>query len=96
MTAYLIARVATANPELLKDYMTATPPIIARHGGRILARGGKTMTLEGPHESRRLVIIEFPSLGDAENFYHSGEYQEVRKLREGIAIVEFVAIEGSD
>ena len=94
MTAYVIARVEVDDPTLLKDYMAATPPIIAKYRGRFIARGGPTVTFEGPAESRRIVLIEFPDLSDAEAFYYSPEYSEARKLREGIAIAEFIAVEG--
>gem|GEM_PF-5329095 len=40
MAAYLIARVEVLNPHLLRKYMAATPPIIAKYNGRFLARGG--------------------------------------------------------
>ncbi|MHC4540451.1 MAG: DUF1330 domain-containing protein [Planctomycetota bacterium] len=52
------------------------------------------MTLEGPPESRRIVIIEFPELSDAEAFYNSPEYSEARKLREGVAVADFIAVDG--
>ena len=94
MTAYIIARVEVDDPTLLKGYMSATPPIIAKYGGRFIARGGTTITLEGPMESRRIVLIEFPELADAEAFFNSPEYSAARKLREGIAIAEFIAVEG--
>jgi len=38
--------------------------------------------------------MEFPSLADAKAFHDSPEYSEVRKLREGIAVAEFIAVEG--
>lgn len=74
--------------------MTATPPIIAKYRVKFIARGGQTVTFEGPAESRRIVLIEFPDLADAQAFYNSPEYSQARKLREGIAIAEFIAVEG--
>lgn len=94
MPAYIVIRINVDEPELLKDYQAATPPIIEKYGGRFVARGGPVVTLEGPVESRRIVIIEFPELSDAETFYHSPEYTQARKLREGIAVAEFIAIDG--
>ena len=88
MSAYIIARVAVDNPELLKDYQAVTPRIIEKYRGKFVARGGSTVTLEGPCESRRIVIIEFPELSDAEAFYNSPEYSQARKLREGVAVAE--------
>ncbi|OGG96044.1 MAG: hypothetical protein A2527_12020 [Candidatus Lambdaproteobacteria bacterium RIFOXYD2_FULL_50_16] len=94
MAAYLLARVQTEDPALLKAYMTAAPPIVAKYASRFLARGGQTVTLEGPTEFRRLVIIEFPSLEQAQAYFFSPEYQAVKKLRHGVAVAEFVVVEG--
>jgi uncharacterized protein (DUF1330 family) len=94
MPAYVIARLNTDNPALLKDYQAATPRVIEKFRGKFMARGGSTITLEGPAESRRIVIIEFPDLAAANTFYHSPEYAEARKLREGIAVVDIIAVDG--
>ncbi len=94
MAAYMIARVDVEDIGLLKDYLAATPPVIEQYHGKFIARGGTTLTFEGPEETRRIVLIEFPSLSDAKAFYHSPEYTEVRKLREGVAVGEFIAVDG--
>jgi uncharacterized protein (DUF1330 family) len=41
-----------------------------------------------------VVIIEFPSMGDAKAFYQSEEYTEARALRAGAAEASMVAVEG--
>lgn len=94
MPAYIVVRIDVDDPLLLKDYQAATPAIVEKFHGRFIARGGSVVTLEGPVESRRIVIIEFPELSDAEAFYHSPEYTRARKLREGIAVAEFIAVDG--
>ncbi len=94
MAAYIVARVSVADPSLLKDYLNATPQIVEKYGGKFIARGGPTITLEGPEETRRVVIIEFPSLADAETFYRSREYSQAKKLRADVAVAEFIAIDG--
>jgi uncharacterized protein (DUF1330 family) len=94
MAAYIIIRIDVDDPGLLKAYQTAAPPIIEKYGGKFIVRGGSVTTLEGPDESRRIVIIEFPELSDAEAFYHSPEYTQARKLREGSAVAEFIAVNG--
>jgi uncharacterized protein (DUF1330 family) len=94
MPAYIIARVQVTNWELYREYTRATPAAIEKFGGRFVVRGGETITLEGPQETGRLVIIEFPSLDNAKAFYHSEEYSRAKKLREGAATGQFLAIEG--
>jgi uncharacterized protein (DUF1330 family) len=94
MPAYIIGRIHVRDKEQYAKYIQATPAIIAKFGGHFVARGGETASLEGPEETGRVVIIEFPTLDDAKAFFHSEEYAEAKKLREGAAVAQFVAIDG--
>jgi len=94
MPAYLVARVDVTDWSRYREYTKATPAAIERFGGRFIVRGGEMVTLEGPQETSRVVIIEFPSLDQAKAFYHSEEYSQVKRLREGAATGQFVAIDG--
>ncbi len=94
MAAYIIVRVHIANPEAYQEYMKHTPRIIADHGGKMIARGGTVETLEGPEETKRLVIIEFPSMDVAKTFYHSEDYQKCKTLRQGAGEAQFFVVDG--
>ena len=94
MPAYIIARVKVTDPLRYAKYTQVTPAAIAQYGGRFIARGGQTISLEGPAESSRIVIIEFPSLERAQAFYRSPEYSQAKALRTGAAEAQFIAIEG--
>ena len=94
MPAYIIARVEITDWDKYGQYIKVTPGTIEQYGGRIIARGGQTLTLEGPEETRRLVLLEFPSMARAKEWYHSKEYQKAKKLRSGAATGSFVAIDG--
>ena len=94
MPAYIIARVEVTDWTRYREYTKATPAAIAPYGGKFVVRGPDIITLEGEPETRRLVVIEFPSLEQAKAFYHSPEYSEVKKLRAGAAIGQFIAVEG--
>lgn len=96
MTAYVVARVRVTDPEQYKRYIARTPDCVASFGGRFIARGGEPVTLEGPEFKDRMVIIEFPSMEQAEAFYHSPEYTEIKALREHAAVGEFIALDGVD
>ena len=96
MTAYLLGRVEITDQDRYKEYMKKTPEAIEKYGGKFIVRGGDVVTLEGPEETRRLVLIEFPSLEKAKEFYYSPEYQEAKKLRAGAASGQFLAIDGVD
>ena len=55
----------------------AGPALIAADA-KILSRDGKIINLEGK-KMNRLIVIEFPSMENAELFYHSDEYKKVLK-----------------
>lgn len=94
MAAYIIGRVQVTDWDRYKQYMKATPAVIAKFGGRFVARGGESVTLEGPEETNRVVILEFPDFTAAKAFFQSEEYREAKKLREGAAVAQFYAIDG--
>ena len=96
MAAYMIARVNVNDWDKYNQYIKVTPGIIAKYGGRFIVRGGETVTLEGPEEKWRIVVVEFPDLEKAKEFYYSPEYTDAKKIREGAALAQFVAIEGID
>lgn len=94
MAAYIVVRVDVRDWEAYREYMRHTPRVIRKFGGRFIARGGETVTLEGPEETLRVVLIEFPSLDQAKAFYNSPEYARTKRLREGGGEAQFVALEG--
>ena len=94
MPAYVIVRVEVTDQDKYNEYLKAGPGTLARYGGKFIARNGEKATLEGPDETRRLIILEFPSLAKAEEWYNSKEYQDAKKLRAGASIGSMVAIEG--
>jgi uncharacterized protein (DUF1330 family) len=94
MPAYIIARVQVTDWERYREYTKLTPGAIAQFGGRFIVRGGQTVTLEGPPETGRVVVIEFPAFEQAKAFYDSAEYGRARKLREGAAIGQFILVDG--
>jgi uncharacterized protein (DUF1330 family) len=90
--AYWIARVDITNAEGYGPYAAAAGPAVAKFGGRYLARGGKSESLEGEARQRN-VIVEFPSYEDAVAAWNSPEYQAAKKFRDGNCNAEFVVVE---
>ena len=94
MSAYIIARVEIKDRDQFRDYIPVTPSIIEKYRGSVIALSEEPHTLEGPDETRRIVILQFPGVEKAKEFYHSPEYREARKLREGAAVGELILIDG--
>jgi uncharacterized protein (DUF1330 family) len=94
MTAYLIARVEVSDPQSYAEYTKRIPDAIAAFGGWFVVRGGARVTLEGPEETRRLVVIAFPSMERLKAFWDSAAYADAKRFRLGAAQLEAVAVEG--
>ena len=90
---YIISRVDVVDPEAYARYAAAATKAIADHGGRPLARGGRSEALEGPARARN-VVLEFEDYETARRYYHSQQYQAAKALRAGAAQIEMVLVEG--
>lgn len=94
MAAYFIVRAEVHDPVAYEAYASRSPAVLARHGGRHIARGGRVVTFEGPAETRRVVGAEFADFETAERCYRSPEYQEIIAYRRGCATFEFILVDG--
>ncbi|WP_308916835.1 DUF1330 domain-containing protein [Jannaschia sp. LMIT008] len=91
--AYWIAHVTVTDPEPYALYAAGATEAFAKHGARVLARGGRLKALEG--ESRpRNVVIEFDSMDAALACYRSAEYQSAKAHREGAGEAQIMILEG--
>jgi uncharacterized protein (DUF1330 family) len=94
MPAYVIVETDVHDAEQYEQYKAASPGAIASGGGRFVVRGGEMAVLEGDWRPKRLVMLEFEDLDAAKRWYESAEYQEAKRLREGAANLQMVAVEG--
>ncbi|PWB30986.1 DUF1330 domain-containing protein [Pseudomonas sp. SDI] len=94
MKAYWIAHVDVTDPQQYLHYTQRAPAAFAAFGGRLLARGGRSEALEGRATPQRSVVIEFDSYAQALACYHSPQYQEACRHREGAARAEVIIVEG--
>jgi uncharacterized protein (DUF1330 family) len=92
---YVLFRSEFPDKEAIRPYGRAVVPVAAKFGGRFIVLADHPQAIEGTPDTRRLVILEFPSLEAARSFWSSPEYAEVKKLREGIGLVEAVLFEGT-
>ena len=96
MSAYAILDIEVIDPVQYDTYKKLAPPTVAAYGGKYLARGGKTATLEGDWKPQRLVILEFESFDRAMQWLNSPEYSSVKHLREQSTRSKMVIVEGLD
>jgi uncharacterized protein (DUF1330 family) len=94
MAAYVIADVDITDAERYPDYTKHVPDSIAGYGGRFLARGGAFEVLEGEWQPGRVVVIEFPTMEAALNWFRSDDYQELAEIRREASTAKILAVEG--
>jgi uncharacterized protein (DUF1330 family) len=94
MPAYIIVDIDVHDAVAYETYKTLAPPSIAQYGGRYIARGGKTETLEGDWSPSRLVILEFPTADRARSWWASTEYAEGKAMRHRSARSRMILTEG--
>lgn len=94
MTAYWVAHVDVTDPDAYGQYAQLATSAIESFGGEFLARGTRTLWLEGTERARN-VIVRFPSLEAAENCYRSDAYQAALQHARGASTRDLCIIEAS-
>ena len=92
---YWIGHIDVTDPEAYKLYLAANQAPFGQFGARYLVRAGQREVPEGKAGSRT-VVMEFPSYDAALACYRSPGYQAAKKLREGVAVADLIAVEGYD
>lgn len=94
MPAYVIAEVDVTDAAAYEDYRKQVPAVVAKYGGKFVVRGGKVETLEGSWSPKRIVVLEFPSVEQAQKWYRSSEYAPLIALRQRASRGKLIVVEG--
>lgn len=98
---YWVAHVKADDPanftsDAYKAYISGAGPAFEQFGGQFLARGGASVQKEGDDLGSRHVVIEFPSLENAQACYDSEAYSQAKQHRMPVANAKIVLLEGLD
>ena len=95
MKAYLVLDFSIHDLEGFKPYIQNVPAFIDRHGGKYIVRGAEPKSVEGDWSPQRMVIIEFPTRQNAEEFLGDPGFQELAKVRHKTTTSRLVLVDGS-
>ena len=95
MSAYVIAEIDVVDPAAYEDYRKQVLAVVTKYGGKFIVRGGKIEPKEGGWTPKRIVVVEFPSLAQAQKFYDSPEYAPLIKLRQKASKGKLILVEGA-
>lgn len=97
MTYYSVLEVTPTNENWIPDYIAPANAIVAKHGGKYIARTSSHERLEGEGENSALrIIIEWPSKKSAIAFMKDPEYVPHLEARTAGSISHHFLIEGKD
>jgi uncharacterized protein (DUF1330 family) len=95
LPAFEVAEIDVHDADTYKTkYAPLVPATLAPYGGKYLAAGGKVETLEGDAPAKRVVIIQFPSMENAKNWYNSKEFNAIKPIRQAVATTRSFLVEG--
>jgi uncharacterized protein (DUF1330 family) len=95
MAAYVISDVEIRDPVLVDRYRLLAQATIAKYGGRYLVRGGAIEPVEGGWTPRHVVIVEFPTMEKAREWYRSPDYAEALAVRQTALDRRLIFVEGA-
>jgi len=95
MPTYMVIQASIKDRErFLNDYAKAASKLVEQFGGRYLVKSAGCEVLEGGADSMNSVVIsEWPDRQSVHNFWHSSEYQALRKLRDDAADCSVIVVD---
>jgi uncharacterized protein (DUF1330 family) len=95
MPAYIIGDVRDAwDQATLEEYRRRNTPTVESRGGRFIVRGGEVALLEGEWDTRRIVVLEFPDLATAREWYESEDYAPLKAMRQSASTMNLILVDG--
>ena len=83
---YQVVEIDMLDPEAYtKDYVPKAQAAIKAAGGKFLAAGGKTTTIEGEPPKSRVVIQQWDSLEKVQAYRNSTVFKDLLPLRDKLA-----------
>ena len=94
MSVYFVAHIKIEDNTEYQLYLNDCDDIFSKYNGRYLAVDSNPEVLEGEWNYSRSILIEFPSEKELKKWYHSGEYQRIRKHRLAAAKCDTIVVHG--
>ena len=94
MKAYLIFDIEVHDFSVFRSYASEIPEFVKKHSGRYVVLGGEVESIEGDWKSQRVVVIEFPSKENAQEFLIDHDAQPIFAIRHKSTTSKMVLVEG--
>ena len=94
MSAFVIVDIEVTDPVRYEEYKARAGATVTQYGGRFVVRGGPAQVLEGDWQPARVVVLEFPTVERALEWWGSEEYREPKALRHATARSKMMVVQG--
>ena len=92
MAAYAIGSITLRSTEWQQEYGAHMPALVAKHGGKLVAKSAPQAMESAPALPQTMVVIEFPSAEHAHAWYDDPEHARLQKLRQSGADFSMVLV----
>jgi uncharacterized protein (DUF1330 family) len=97
MPHYSMVMITPTDESWIPAYLDAVTPLVAKYGGKYLARTADFRHIEGDSKNPALcVLLEWPSREAFDGFYNDPDYQPHLKARLAGCGSDFFSVEGKD
>lgn len=96
MSCYFLAQIKIRDKKLYQKYLERFDAVFAQYDGKVIAVDDRIKILEGAWHYTRMVIIRFPDRSEAERWYFSDAYQQLRLFRTQASDADIILVDGRD
>lgn len=97
MTAFVISDVVGLDPDLVNQYRAIARESIHQYDGEYLTNVGNAIDhIEGDWTPANIVLLSFPSMDRARQWYRSAEYAEALAIRRTALRRSLIFVAGAD
>jgi len=93
MPALIIAEIEIHDVSQYENYKKLTPATVAAYDGKFVVRGAEAETLEGDWQAKRIVVLQFPSVARAKEWWNSDAYAAPKALRQQISTGKMIVVQ---
>jgi uncharacterized protein (DUF1330 family) len=93
--AYMVISIDIHDADAMQPYAAGAMPLLDQYQATVVAATNRLVVEDGTWPRGRIVVIEFPSLARARDFWASAEYAPLKSMREAISDADIVLMEGA-
>jgi uncharacterized protein (DUF1330 family) len=93
--AFQIVEIAVNNQDAYtKEFVPVIGKVTTEAGGKFLARGGKTISVQGAPAEPRIVVVQFDNLDKMQALFDSAAFKQAMAVGNKYATQRIVGVEG--